>query len=83
MKLLLRFLAWALAEIIWFCIALCISALGVYFAYGVAGGEFSYNVTVAIIIAIAVGAIVASKIVVHAVYNRNIKVPSDEEGENP
>jgi hypothetical protein len=62
MRRLFRFLARAFGKIIWFCVALTVSTLGVYFAYGVAGGEFSYNVTVAIIVATALGALVVAEV---------------------
>jgi hypothetical protein len=39
----------------------------VYFAYGVAGVEFSYNTTVAIILASSIAIPIAAEFVVHTV----------------
>jgi len=76
-----RLFRWFFGKAIWFCVALVVSALGVYFAYGVAGGELSYNATVAIIMATAVGATVVSECVVSAVRSKKSPDTTHDKGE--
>jgi hypothetical protein len=67
MKRLFRFFAWVLSRALWFSVAFIASTLGVYFAYGVAGAELSYNTTVAIILASSISIPIAAEFIVHVI----------------